>query len=223
MYRPDCPQPAGHLISRVLADAGVYTQLRLPAGRHRVVAVNDCNDDRTYWNKTSRIRRLLNARGLPRCAALPVPFFGGLIGISPYCPGYTRGDAKAFLKQLRFAVTKRGVRLIFGGAHGEECGFCIEYGITVAQRHWLARDAKLVILRTAEVEQWTPSNDPTKVCVTWHRRYRKDGSRREYQKTRAIGVRHSLFEELPVSRVMRLSDRRFIERVSPNLVELIAA
>lgn len=222
MHRPECPQPAGHLISRALAEHGVYTQLRRPKGDCRVVGINDCNDDRTYWNKLRKIEQTLNA-GLTderdKCVPLPIPFFGGLIGISPFCPGYTRNDASAFLKQLRFAVENRGVRIIFGGAHGEECGFCNVMGITVAQRQWLSRDAKMVIMRTAEVQQWTVSNDPIQSCVTWHRRYEKDGH--EHQKTRVIGVRHPLFDQLPIKHVMRLTDRLFLERITPHLLDLV--
>lgn len=223
MHRPDCPQPAGHLISRALAERGVYIQLRRPKGDCRVVGINDCNDDRTYWNKLEKIKETLNAdvqNDADKCVVLPVPFFGGLIGISSSCPGYDRSDATTFLKQLRIAVKKRGVRVLFGGSHGEECGFCNEEGITVAQRQWLARDAKMVIMRTAELQQWTAPNDPIQVCVTWHRRYEKAG--REHQKTRVIGVRHPLFDELPITTVMQMDDQQVIERVTPHLIDLVA-
>lgn len=224
MHRPESPQPAGHLISRALAEHGVYTQLRRPKGDCRVVGINDCNDDRTYWNKLEKIEQTLNAdlpAGHEPCVPLPVPFFSGLCGISSYCPGYDRGDAIAFLKQLRIAVKKRGVRVLFGGSHGEECGFCNEEGITVAQRQWLARDAKMVIMRTAELEQWTAPEDPLQTCVTWHRRYTKDGV--EHQKTRVIGVRHQLFDQLPIRDVMHMTDHQVLEKVSPHLLDLVAA
>lgn len=221
MHRPESPQPAGHLISRALAEAGMYTKLRCPTGDCTVVGINDCNDDRTYWNKLRKIMTTLNPDDDERCVPLPVPHFGGLIAASPHCPGYSRSESRAFLKQLRIAVQKRGVRIFFGGAHGEHCGFCAEEGITVAQRHWLSQDAKFAILRTAEVEQWTAPNDEIQVCLTWHRRYMKDG--REHQKTRVIGSRHPLFAELPIRQVMLLNDLQVLHVVAPNLLELAEA
>ncbi|MBI2984759.1 MAG: hypothetical protein HYY50_04000 [Candidatus Kerfeldbacteria bacterium] len=213
MFHPSEPQPAGALVSVALADRGVYTKLRRPSGTYTLVGVNDCNDDRTYWNKKEEIERVV------RCLTLPVPFFGGITRLSPRCPDYRLSDARFMLGEFRTAVEKRGIRIFFAGAHGEECGWCAEEGVTVAQRQWLSRDGQRVILRAAEEEQWTP--EPIRVCITWHRRYDKLG--REHQKTRVIACRHSLFDELPITTVMRSSDRQFLERVAPGLLDLVAA
>lgn len=223
MHQPETPQPASHLISRALAEAGIYTKLRRPAGSYNLVAVNDCNDDRTYWDKLAQIEEVLNRdlpEGQPTCGALPLPFFGGIVGISPDCPGYDREFARFMINHFRLAALKRGIRKFFAGAHGEVCGFCGDYGITVAQRQWLSRDAKMIIMRTAEVEQWTMPSDPIQICVTWHRRYLKGGN--EHQKTRVIGVRHPLFEELPAAAVMRMTDEQVLERLAPHLLDLVA-
>lgn len=215
MYRPNGPQSASHLVTRALAERGLYAKLRQPSGSFRLVGVNDCNDDRIFHNKNQQIERALG------CRTLPLPFFGGIIRLSPHCPGYKTADARFILGELLMAVKKRGVRIFFAGAHGEECGWCAAEGIEVAQRHWLARDAKRVILATAEKERWTLPSDSISVCTTWHRRYTDNGH--EHQRTRVISCAHPIFDQISVKQAMRLTDRQFIERTAPYLLDLVAA
>ena len=214
MFIPNEPQPAATLITAALNEQRVYVSLRRLRDPDVVVAVNNCSDNRTIYNKIVEIKRRLKLKNDP----VPVTCFGGLIRLSPYCPGYNANDAQFILNEFHTAVRARGVSIIYGGAHGELCGWCNEKGATVAQRHWLSCDAKRVILREAEVKQWSPQL--VKVCVTWHRRHEHHG--KEYQRTRVIGCRHPLFTEIPLRRVMSMTDHQMIERLAPHFLPLVA-
>jgi hypothetical protein len=202
------------LITTALGNLGVYTNLRPPRNHSANVAVNNCSDNRTIFNKIKHIKRELQLDNDP----VPVNCFGGIIRLSPHCPGYRKADARFMLDEFYTSIRALGVGIFYGGAHGDLCGWCNEQGITIAQRQWLSCDAKRVMLRAAENEQWV-SDGKIKVCITWHRRFNQDGA--EHQRTRVIGCRHPLFTEITMRQIMHMSDREVIEDIAPDLLDLV--
>ncbi len=218
MHRPECPQPAGSLIPLALSDLKVFKPLSRPEEPTHVIGVNNCSDRFIIGNKQEAIRQ---ATG---CEIQPVDCFGSFIRIAEQCPGYSPVDRQFILGEFKIAVVKREAHVICAGSHGEDCAYCADLNITVAQRIWLSREAKYVLKAAANPighpERWWIPEQELKVFATYHRKYFKDGD--WHQKTRVIDCQHQLFTQLPTAEVMRMTDQQIIERIAPHLLDLVA-
>jgi len=217
LHRPKSPQPASHLISLALSDAGAFARITPPKEETDVIAVNDCNDDRTYHDK---IKEISECTGYP---VLPIPFFGSFIRMAPQCPGYTEAGTDFMLSEFKTGVVKRRAHVICAGSHGEECAWCNEYNVTVAQRIWLSREAKYVLKRAAcpqDTSRWWIPGQKLRVFVTYHRRY--SDLEGVHQRTRVLNCHHQIFSQLPIDSVMNMTDEQVLEVIAPHLMPLVA-
>lgn len=218
MHRPDCPQPASSLIPLALAELGVFKKLSPPEEDTQVIGVNSCSDHKIIHNKIAKIREETG------CEVQPLDCFGSFIRIVELCPGYTAAGREFILGEFKIAVQKRHAYVICAGAHGEDCAWCTDQGVTVMQRICLSREAKYVVKRAANPSDrpddwWIPGRE-LKVFATYHRKYFKDGQ--WHQKTRVIDCQHRLFTQLSTAEVMQMTDQQVLERIAPHLLDLVA-
>lgn len=218
MHRPEGSQPASHLIALALSELRVFSKLVPPVEKTEVIAVNDCNDDRTFHNKNEEITKKTGY------TVLPIPFFGSFIRMARLCPGYTEAATNFMLGEFKTGVVKRHANVICAGAHGEECAWCAENNVTVAQRIWLSRDAKYVLKAAAcpdDPAQWWIPGQELRVFVTFHRKYQKHGV--WHQRTRVIDCKNEVFSRLTTEQVMTMTDEQVLEVIAPLLLHLVGA
>lgn len=210
MHLEEGLQPPGALVVMALHRNGVFRHLTKTECDAPTVIDNDCIDPRTIHKRHQYMCELNDSKTIVR-----VDGIGGAVKLSPFCPGYIPEYFIGMVDDFKDAAGILNGSVIGLSSHGEECGLCRARGITVAQRIWLSVDARQHLKAALQ-----PVYRNIGIYVTYHRRYVKGDT--EYQKTRVVDHSHKIFNNLPIERVMHLSDREMVEMLAPDLLERVA-
>lgn len=222
MHFPNGKMPASMLVVHVLDQGNVFRRLTPAECTASIVVDNDCVDPQTVHQRHAYMAQVHHGKQVLR-----QDHFGGIIKLSPHCPGFHGSTQFGILEEMSEAVTILGATVIGVSCHGEHCRLCEQRGITVAQRIFLTVDARRVLKSAADAQGWMAARQikfedmlPTDLGVycTYHRRYTKDD--RECQKTRVIDHSHPLFREIPITEVMKMTDLDVVRHCAPHLVEM---
>lgn len=204
-------QTVGSVVVQYLIQEKLLVRLVPTTDTTELIGLITCNDERTFWEKSQFVQDL-NGRQV-----VPLPFLGGAIRFSGRCPGYADGGWRTWaLSEVREAMFLRPFSVLGVGVHGEECGKANSLCIGVAQRIWLALDARREIEQAAQRDQWTPTGKFGLFSCYHHRG--QDETGQEKQKTWLIQKNHPLVRRLPINQLMCMNDNEFLKKLAPRLL-----